>query len=40
MLLHGLKEMHGKGIRVPRDRRLHPDRDRLEWRYKRFREAG
>jgi putative restriction endonuclease len=40
MLMHGLKEMHGKEIRVPRERTLHPDPARLEWRYKRFREAG
>jgi putative restriction endonuclease len=40
MLLHGLKEMHGKEIRVPREREKQPDRERLERRWKRFREAG
>ena len=40
MLLHGLKEMHGKEIRVPRESQLQPDRERLERRWKRFKEAG
>lgn len=40
MLLHGLKEMHGKAIGLPRDAGKYPDRDRLERRYKRFRAAG
>lgn len=40
MLLHGLKEMHGKMIELPRQREMQPDRERLERRWKRFREAG
>ena len=40
MLLHGLKEMHGKEIGVPKERGLWPDRERLEKRWRRFKEAG
>ena len=40
MLLHGLKEIHGKMIELPRQREMQPDRERLERRWKRFREAG
>lgn len=40
MLLHGLKEMHGREIGVPKERGLWPDPGRLERRWKRFKEAG
>jgi putative restriction endonuclease len=37
MLRHGLQEMHGEMIELPNDERLHPERDRLAWKYERFR---
>jgi putative restriction endonuclease len=40
MLVHGLQEIHETILRVPRDSRLQPDPDRLEWRYQRFRGAA
>lgn len=40
MLLHGLKEMHGKEIGIPREPKMQPDRGRLERRWKRFKAAG
>ncbi len=40
MLRHGLQEMHGSGIFVPRSRRDHPDPTRLEERYEQFRSAA
>lgn len=40
MLLHGLQQMHGVRLTVPRKPDQRPDRDRLEERYQRFREAG
>jgi putative restriction endonuclease len=39
MLLHGLKGMHGERIVLPRARELYPDPERLERRYRMFREA-
>ena len=39
MLLHGLQEMHGAKLWVPRRDDFRPDRDRLAWRYERFRKA-
>lgn len=36
MLRHGLQDMHGAQIRLPRKRSHHPDRDRLRWKYDRF----
>jgi putative restriction endonuclease len=39
MLLHGLKGMHGQRIVLPRSRELYPDPERLERRYRLFREA-
>jgi len=39
MLRHGLQEMHGSSISVPRSRRDHPDPTRLEERYEQFRAA-
>jgi putative restriction endonuclease len=40
MLRHGLQDMHGTKIVLPRSRRDHPDRDRLEERYEQFRRAA
>jgi putative restriction endonuclease len=40
MLRHGLQEMSGMRIFVPRSRDSQPDRDRLEKRYDEFRAAG
>ena len=37
MLLHGIQEMHGRTITMPRRRRDRPDRDALAWRWERFR---
>jgi putative restriction endonuclease len=37
MLRHGLQEMHGSAIFLPRSRRDHPDPARLEERYEQFR---
>lgn len=39
MLRHGLQEMHGAKIFLPRSRRDHPDPVRLEERYTQFRAA-
>lgn len=39
MLLHGLKEMHGRELFVPRNPRLRPDPDRLARRLELFRAA-
>ena len=36
----GLQGMHGQRILLPRSRAEHPDPERLERRYRRFREAG
>ena len=38
MLKHGLQEMHGRRITVPRRKGDHPNRDHLAWRYEQFRE--
>jgi putative restriction endonuclease len=40
MLRHGLQEMHGSAIFLPRARRDHPDPTRLEERYEQFRTAA
>lgn len=40
MLVHGLKGMHLHLIHLPRSRDLYPDPERLESRYRRFREAS
>lgn len=40
MLRHGLQAMHGTTIVLPRSRRDHPDRERLEERYEQFRGAA
>jgi putative restriction endonuclease len=39
MLLHGLQELHGKPITLPRAERHHPNRGYLEERFGRFRAA-
>jgi putative restriction endonuclease len=39
MLRHGLQEMHGSVLFLPRSRRDHPDPDRLAERYEQFRAA-
>jgi putative restriction endonuclease len=40
MLKHGLQGLHENKIILPGKKHLHPDRDRLETRYKIFKEAG
>lgn len=40
MLRHGLQEMSGLELAVPRAPKARPDRDRLEERYEEFRAAG
>lgn len=40
MLRHGLQEMAGATLFVPRERKAQPDKQRLEVRYKQFREVG
>ena len=40
MLRHGLQEMHGIRIALPRSRRDHPDPNRLKDRYAQFRTAA
>jgi putative restriction endonuclease len=40
MLRHGLQEMHGVGLELPRRRPDHPDRERLARRYETFRLAS
>jgi putative restriction endonuclease len=40
MLRHGLQEMHGETITLPRHRREHPARERLAWKYDIFRERA
>lgn len=40
MLRHGLQEMAGRRLRVPRQRAAQPDRERLEERYAEFRRAS
>ncbi|MDR7383349.1 HNH endonuclease [Promicromonospora iranensis] len=36
MLKHGLQEMHGRSIQVPKRRADHPSQELLAWRYERF----
>jgi putative restriction endonuclease len=40
MLRHGLQDMHGSKINLPRHRRQHPSRDALAWKYEQFRERS
>lgn len=40
MLKHGLQEMHGTTIRIPRSAAARPDPARLDWRYEQFKAAG
>lgn len=39
MLRHGLQEIEGMRIHLPRGRRARPAAERLEWKYERFRAA-
>jgi putative restriction endonuclease len=39
MLKHGLQEMHGSQIRLPRREPDYPDRTRLDFRFSEFRNA-
>jgi putative restriction endonuclease len=39
MLRHGLQELHGSGLLVPRRPQDRPDRDALAERFERFRAA-
>lgn len=36
MLKHGLQEMHGTRLRIPRQRAMHPDKGHLEERFEQF----
>ncbi|WP_222128410.1 hypothetical protein [Cellulosimicrobium sp. TH-20] len=36
MLKHGLQEMHGRHLTLPRRRADRPDREFLAWRFERF----
>jgi putative restriction endonuclease len=40
MLLHGIQELAGARLSVPRSRSARPDPGRLEERYEEFRQAG
>lgn len=40
MLMHGLQEVHGSTLTVPKGHRVRPDPDRLEERYRLFINAG
>lgn len=40
MRRYGTQEMHGQKILLPGSRNNWPDRERLELRYQRFKEAG
>ena len=40
MLKHGIQELHGSRLVPPGARAKRPDRERLDWRFERFRRAG
>jgi putative restriction endonuclease len=40
MLRHGLQEMHGLEIVLPRKRQQHPEPERLAWKYERFQDSA
>ena len=40
MLRHGLQELHGTRIELPRSKAMRPSREALEERLARFRRAG
>jgi putative restriction endonuclease len=40
MLRHGLQELKGEKIRLPRAAANHPDRELLRWKWERFERAG
>ena len=38
MLRHGIQDMHGRKIALPRHRRDHPNQEGLAWKYEKFRD--
>jgi putative restriction endonuclease len=40
ILLHGIQKLHNQTIILPRNKKFWPDQERLEIRYKKFKEAG
>lgn len=40
MLRHGIQELHNHRLILPRSRQNWPDRERLDWRYEKFRNTG
>jgi putative restriction endonuclease len=40
MLRYGIQQLHEQKIILPKSKKLWPDQNRLEIRYKRFREVG
>ncbi len=40
MLRHGIQDMEGRRLEIPRNRHSQPDRERLAERYRQFRAAG
>ncbi len=40
MLLYGIQRLHDQAIILPRSKNFWPDQERLEIRYKMFKEAG
>lgn len=36
MLLHGLQALHNRSLILPRKRQHRPDREALEYRYRKF----
>jgi putative restriction endonuclease len=40
MLKHGLQELNGQKIILPRSKKDWPDKERLDWRHEEFRRAG
>ena len=40
MLKHGIQELNNHKIILPNRKRNYPDRERLDWRYERFRKVG
>ena len=39
MLEHGIKQLHGSALQLPRKKQDRPNRDALEWRYREFRQG-
>jgi len=40
MLRHGLQELHGRELILPKSKKYYPNREYLDWRYEKFRKAG